>query len=65
MSLNTIATNLAELEGLVGPFQGVRVSQAVRTGAMKKGVNVLLVLKTVDDAFRGNLINRPPHFFCL
>ena len=63
MSLNTIATNLAELEGLVGPFQGVRVSQAVRTGAMKKGVNVLLVLKTVDDAFRGNLINRPPHIF--
>lgn len=51
-TLNTISTNLAELDSLVGPFQGVRVSQAVRTGAMKKGVNVLLVLKTVGDAFR-------------
>jgi len=50
-TLNSIAENLAKLEKRCGPYQGVRVSQAVRTGSMKKGVNVLLVFRTVDQAF--------------
>merc|ERR1719461_1991846 len=50
-TLNTITQNLADLEKLVGPYKGVRVSQAVRTGSMKKGVNVLLVFTSVQSAF--------------
>merc|ERR1712098_923275 len=50
-TLTTIQKGLEDLQKQTGPFRGVRVSQAVRTGMMKKGVNVLLVFDTVQQAF--------------